>query len=84
MLTCCGCKTPAQITITKAPVIVDLAPVVVSEQSISMHQLASGSVTTAVDLPKACQDLYHNVTGVNITLETPEFPGLRGCHSAEY
>lgn len=67
---------PVQVTITKTPVTVDLAPVVVSEQSITMDQLARGSVATVVDLPPACQELYHNVAGVNITLETPDFPAF--------
>lgn len=55
---------------------VDLAPLVVSEQSITMKQLATGTVTTISDLPAACQVLYHNVAGANITLDIPEFPAF--------
>lgn len=69
-------QTQAKVTISKTPVTVDLAPLVVSEQSITMHQLATGTVTTVSDLPAACQVLYHNVAGAKITLDTPEFPAF--------
>lgn len=54
----------------------DLPPVVISEREISLEQLENYAATTFVNLPKACQNLYHNIAGQKITLESPSFPQL--------
>ncbi|KAM3426860.1 hypothetical protein MY4824_009784 [Beauveria thailandica] len=58
------------------PVTVDLPPLVVTDQQISLEALESYSHTTIANLPATCQTLYHNVAGPNITVESPTFPQL--------
>lgn len=43
-------------------------------ESISIDQLAAGSVTVPANLSAECQRLYSNVAGANVLLDTPDFP----------
>jgi hypothetical protein len=52
----------------------DLSPYVISNQNISLLDLERGVYTTPANLPAACQTLYGNVAGPDITLDTPQFP----------
>jgi hypothetical protein len=45
-----------------------------SEQKISLLDLERGVYTAPANLPRACQDLYGNVGGPNIVLDSLEFP----------
>lgn len=56
------------------PVVIDLSPFIISDQKVSLLQLEKNDFTTFANLPEACQVLYHNVAGPNITLETEDFP----------
>lgn len=56
------------------PVVIDRSPFVISDQKISLLQLEKNDFTIAANLPQACQVLYHNVAGPNITLEAEDFP----------
>ena len=53
----------------------DLPPVLVSNEAVSLRQLDLAAVTTWANLPKACQNLYHNIAGRNISLDA-EFKEL--------
>ncbi|KAF5003515.1 hypothetical protein FDECE_9938 [Fusarium decemcellulare] len=64
------------IKFNDAPVTVDLPPLVVPETQISLEQLESLTAMTYVNLPEACQKLYHNISGPNITVQPPSFPQL--------
>lgn len=52
----------------------DLPPYVVKDQDITLEELENGSVTVFANLQAACQNLYHNVAGPNILLDSPDFP----------
>ncbi len=56
------------------PVVLDLSPFVISGQDISLIELERGDYTTPVNLPASCQQLYGNVAGPEILLDTPDFP----------
>ncbi|KAI0273448.1 RmlC-like cupin domain-containing protein, partial [Gloeopeniophorella convolvens] len=56
------------------PVVVDLPPYVVTHDTLTLDELASGVVTVPDNLPLECQKLYYNVAGPNIVLDTPDFP----------
>jgi hypothetical protein len=45
-----------------------------SGQMISLLDLERGAYTAPASLPRACRDLYGNVGGPNIVLDTPDFP----------
>ncbi|OKL56393.1 hypothetical protein UA08_08078 [Talaromyces atroroseus] len=62
-----------QIKISRLPVTMDLPPLVVTNEAVSLRQLDLAQVTTWANLPSACQNLYHNVAGKNITLESSDF-----------
>lgn len=47
-----------------------------SEQEISLEELENYSRTTFINLPKGCQNLYHNIAGQNITVASASFPQL--------
>ncbi|KAK6504449.1 hypothetical protein TWF506_002646 [Arthrobotrys conoides] len=65
-----------QVKISRLPVIVDLPPTVVTNEEVSLRDLSLRRVTTWANLPEACQKLYHNVAGKNVTLESPDFEGF--------
>lgn len=54
----------------------DLPPVVVSEQQISLEELENYTRTTFANLPEGCQNLYHNIAGHSITVASASFPQL--------
>jgi hypothetical protein len=54
----------------------DLPPLVIANESVSLHELDLAKVTTWANLPEACQSLYHNIAGRGITLKTTKFPDL--------
>ena len=56
------------------PVVMDLSPFVISDQKVSLLQLEKNNYTIFANLPEACQVLYHNVAGPEITLEAEDFP----------
>lgn len=45
-----------------------------SDQKITLTDLEKGIFTVKANLPEACQQLYDNVAGPNITLNDDEFP----------
>ena len=47
----------------------DLPPVVVSNEVVSLRTLDLAAMTTWANLPRTCQTLYHNIAGKNITLD---------------
>ncbi|KAF8460834.1 RmlC-like cupin domain-containing protein [Kalaharituber pfeilii] len=67
-------KPPPAINIKPLPVVQDLSPFVVSSEKITLQELEWGTYTVPANLPEACQQLYGNVAGVNITLNDPTFP----------
>jgi len=68
--------SPLKIKISRLPVTVDLPPLVITNESVSLRELDLAKVTTWANLPKACQNLYHNIAGRGVTLETTDFPDL--------
>ena len=58
------------------PVVADIPPVIVSNETITIEQLAKGEVTVVENLSKGCKVLYGNVAGANIQLNTPDFPNF--------
>ncbi|KAH8726011.1 RmlC-like cupin domain-containing protein [Phaeosphaeriaceae sp. PMI808] len=68
--------SPLKIRISRLPVTMDLPPLVVANESVSLRELDLAKVTTWANLPKACQNLYHNIAGLGVTLETADFPDL--------
>jgi hypothetical protein len=58
------------------PVTVDLPPVVIPESEMTLEILESLSAMTFANLPKACQKLYHNISGAKITARPSSFPQL--------
>ncbi|KAF5268052.1 hypothetical protein FOXYS1_1066 [Fusarium oxysporum] len=58
------------------PVTVDLPPVVIPESEMTLDILEKMSAMTFANLPKACQKLYHNISGAKITARPVDFPEL--------
>ena len=63
-----------EIVYLPMPVVAKPPPIIVPSDSITLEQLAVGSVTVPANLSPECQRLYANVAGANITLDTPDFP----------
>ncbi|KAM0228270.1 hypothetical protein ACHAP5_011989 [Fusarium lateritium] len=59
-----------------SPITVDLPPLIVSQNEITLEQLESSTAMTYVNLPEGCQKLYHNISGPNITVQPASFPQL--------
>ncbi|RGP66306.1 cysteine dioxygenase type i [Fusarium sporotrichioides] len=59
-----------------SPITVDLPPLIVPEDEITLEQLESSTAMTFVNLPEGCQKLYHNICGPNITVQPASFPQL--------
>ncbi|KAF4432140.1 Cysteine dioxygenase [Fusarium acutatum] len=58
------------------PVTVDLPPVVIPESEMTLEILEKMTAMTFANLPKACQKLYHNISGAKITARPDSFPKL--------
>ena len=58
------------------PVTVDLPPVVIPESEMTLEILENMTAMTFANLPKACQKLYHNISGPKITARPDSFPKL--------
>ncbi|KAE8327221.1 RmlC-like cupin domain-containing protein [Aspergillus sergii] len=58
------------------PVTMDKPPLVISDEQVSLEDLDKYTRTTYANLPPGCQDLYHNIAGHNVSLESPSFPQL--------
>ncbi|KAF4493861.1 Cysteine dioxygenase [Fusarium agapanthi] len=58
------------------PVTVDLPPVVIPESEMTLDILEKMTAMTFANLPKACQKLYHNISGAKITARPDSFPKL--------
>lgn len=54
----------------------DFPPLVVPQDQITLKQIEEFSAMTFANLPKGCQKLYHNISGPNITVQSPDFPQL--------
>ena len=67
---------PLTYVLHPMPVVADISPRIVSNQAISIDELARGEVTIAENLSEGCQILYANVAGANIQLNTPDFPNF--------
>ncbi|KAK6353077.1 hypothetical protein TWF696_005067 [Orbilia brochopaga] len=73
--------TEPQIQTHRLPVTVDLPPLVVTNELVSLRDLDLARVTTWANLPEACQKLYHNIVGKNIVLQdTSEFDFAAAIH----
>ena len=68
-----GPFTP-QIELFPTPVVSDLPALIVSDQRITMDELAQGKVTVVANLSAECKVLYANVAGADIVLDAPDFP----------
>jgi hypothetical protein len=64
----------SQLAITPLPIVNDVPPLIRSGDQVSLLDLAEGKFTVPENTPAACQKLYHNVAGVDIALDTPDFP----------
>ncbi|KAK6522771.1 hypothetical protein TWF281_002207 [Arthrobotrys megalospora] len=62
--------------IFRLPVTVDLPPLVVPNDMVSLRELDLATVTTSANLPEACQRLYQNVAGKGVALESSGFKDL--------
>ncbi|KIY71581.1 hypothetical protein CYLTODRAFT_441230 [Cylindrobasidium torrendii FP15055 ss-10] len=69
-----GDKSKLLLAVTALPIVNDLPPLIRSGDQVSLTELSSGLFTVPANLPVECQHLYNNVAGVNITLDTPDFP----------
>lgn len=49
-------------------------PFIVPSDTITLDELASGSVMVPANLSSECQRLYANISGPNIALDTEKFP----------
>ncbi|PNP85177.1 hypothetical protein FNYG_01406 [Fusarium nygamai] len=58
------------------PVTVDLPPVVIPESEMTLEILEDMTAMTFANLPKACQKLYHNISGAKITARPEKFKDL--------
>jgi len=67
-------QTKARLAITPLPIVNDLPPLIRSGDKVSLSDLEGGQFTVPENLPVACQRLYSNVAGVDVTLDTPDFP----------
>ncbi|RGB41282.1 RmlC-like cupin domain-containing protein, partial [Rhizophagus diaphanus] len=56
------------------PVTVDLPPIIIKREDMTLEKLELGEVTVIDNLPKECQKLYWNIAGNNVSLNTPDFP----------
>ncbi|KAJ7071430.1 hypothetical protein C8F01DRAFT_433764 [Mycena amicta] len=65
---------PLQLIYQPLPIVEKLPPIIVANDQITLEQLATGSVTVPANLSPECQRLYSNVAGMNIQLDTPDFP----------
>lgn len=63
-----------QYELSPTPVVRDLPAVIVSDQAVSLEDLARGNVTVVANLSEGCRVLYANVAGADIQLDTPDFP----------
>lgn len=69
-----GDESKPRLAITPLPIVNDLPPLIRSGDQVSLLELSSGQFTVPANLPVECQHLYNNVAGINITLDTPDFP----------
>jgi hypothetical protein len=60
--------------IWRDPVTVEPPLRVVSDDALTMEDIARGRVTSAANLSPTCQQLYRNVAGARFVLDTPDFP----------
>ncbi|KAK0707799.1 RmlC-like cupin domain-containing protein [Lasiosphaeris hirsuta] len=68
-------EQPAEpsIAVLPLPVTIDLSPYIISQDKVTLMELESGQFTVPSNLPEACQVLYGNVAGANITLNDKTF-----------
>ncbi|KAJ5290782.1 hypothetical protein N7478_000033 [Penicillium angulare] len=72
-----GVRVDPNIKISRLPVTLDLPPIVVSNEAVTLRRLDFLAETSWVNLPNACQNLYHNISGEKISLDAePEFQQL--------
>ncbi|KAJ4180116.1 hypothetical protein NW755_011965 [Fusarium falciforme] len=64
------------VNFNETPVTTDFPPLVVPQDQITLKQLEESSAMTWANLPEGCQKLYHNISGPNITVQSPSFPQL--------
>lgn len=64
------------VNFNETPVTTDFPPLVVPQDQITLKQLEESSAMTWANLPEGCQKLYHNISGPNITVQSPSFPRL--------
>lgn len=67
-------KTPMEVIFWKWPVTVDIPPFILPNNEVSLLNLDEDNKTVVQNLSEECQDLYANVSGDNIQLNTPDFP----------
>jgi hypothetical protein len=68
--------------ILRLPVTMDLPPVVVNNEAVSLRALDLATVTTWTNLPKACQNLYHNIAGKNVSLDAESSELAQAIHKS--
>lgn len=66
--------TSYKLAITPLPVVSDLPPRIRSGDKVSLQDLADGLFTVPENLSPECQKLYHNIAGVEVVLDSPDFP----------
>ncbi|THU81665.1 hypothetical protein K435DRAFT_635125, partial [Dendrothele bispora CBS 962.96] len=64
----------SELAITPLPIVNDIPPVIRSGDQVSLDDLANGQFTVPENLSVECQKLYHNVAGVDVVLDSPDFP----------
>ncbi|KAK7444773.1 hypothetical protein VKT23_015090 [Stygiomarasmius scandens] len=64
----------SQLAITPLPIVNDIPPLIRSGDQVSLADLAGGQFTVPENLSVECQKLYHNVAGVDVVLDSPDFP----------
>lgn len=57
----------------RLPVTVSTPPIIVDQDQIDLNKIDSNSATVVNNLGKECAQLYNNVAGRNLSLNTPDF-----------
>lgn len=66
-------QSPLAVSLRPLPLVHDRPPYVIPSDQLSLADLEANIFTVVGNLPRECQQLYANIAGAHIVLNTPDF-----------
>ncbi|RIA80263.1 hypothetical protein C1645_810519 [Glomus cerebriforme] len=67
-------KSKIELIFNNFPVTIDPSPFIIKHEDATLEELESGKATIIDNLPKECKELYWNIVGSKISLNSSDFP----------